>query len=85
MKEGHGTNPEELIAAAHAGCFSMALAAQVELAGFNANHIKTVASVSLKKSDEGFFITSIHLEVSAKIPHLELTEFNKIANNARVC
>ncbi len=83
FEEGQGTNPEELIAAAHAGCFSMAFAAQLESAGFKADLIKTTASVSLEKSEEGFSISAIHLEVSAKVPHVEQGEFNKIASNAK--
>lgn len=83
FEEGKGTNPEELIAAAHAGCFSMAVAAQLENAGFKADSIKTTATVSLEKSAEGFSIPAIHLEVVAKIPRIESSEFNKIANNAK--
>lgn len=83
FEEGQGTNPEELIAAAHAGCFSMAFAAQLENAGFKADSIKTTATVSLEKSAEGFSIPAIHLEVVAKIPRIESSEFHKIANNAK--
>lgn len=83
FEEGTGTNPEELIAAAHAGCFSMAFAVQLELAGFRADSIKTSASVLLEQSQEGFSIPAIHLQVSAKIPHIEVNDFNKIANNAK--
>jgi len=83
FEEGQGTNPEELIAAAHAGCFSMAFAAQLEKAGFKADSIKTTATVSLEKSEEGFSIPAIHLQVTAKIPRLEQSEFSKIATDAK--
>lgn len=83
FEEGKGTNPEELIAAAHAGCFSMAFAAQLEAAGFKADRIETAASVSLEKSAEGFSISAIHLQMTAKIPRIEQNEFNKIANKAK--
>src|SRR5437868_8108072 len=63
-----GTNPEELIGAAHAGCFSMALSAQLDGAGLKADSIDTTATVSLEKLEGGFAITSVHLEVRAKIP-----------------
>lgn len=79
----HGTNPEELIAAAHAGCFSMALSGQLEKEGLKAEHIKTTASVNLEKTDEGFAITSIHLKVRAKIPHVSDQAFAKAAANAK--
>jgi osmotically inducible protein OsmC len=83
FEEGKGTNPEELIAAAHSGCFSMAFAAFLEKEGFKADSIKTSVSVSLEESEEGFSIPAIHLQVIAKIPHIEQSEFNKIANNAK--
>ena len=68
FEDGKGTNPEELIAAAHAGCFSMALSGQLGNAGMTAEQIQTTASVSLDKTDGGFAITAIHLDVRAKIP-----------------
>ena len=83
FEEGQGTNPEELIAAAHAGCFSMAFAAQLEKEGFKADSIKTTTTISLEKSEEGFAIPAIHLQVTAKISRIEPSEFNKIANNAK--
>lgn len=83
FEEGQGTNPEELIAAAHSGCFSMAFAALLEQEGFKADTIKTSASVSLEKSEEGFSIPAIHLQVTAKISRIEQSEFNKIINNAK--
>src|SRR3954452_17670044 len=63
-----GTNPEELIAAAHAGCFSMALSGQLGGAGMTADKIETTATVSVEKSDEGFTVTKSHLDVVATIP-----------------
>src|SRR6202041_1162545 len=63
FENGAGTNPEELIAAAHAGCFSMALSAQLGNAGMTAEAIDTKASLTLEKTDAGFSITAIHLDV----------------------
>jgi len=83
FEKGQGTNPEELIAAAHAGCFSMALAAQLEKKGFPAESIKTEAIVSLEKSETGYFIPSIHLQVLAKISGIEQSDFNQIANSTK--
>lgn len=83
FEEGKGTNPEELIAAAHAGCFSMALSGQLEKAGLKATYIKTTAAVSLEKSDQGFSIPSIHLSVTAKIPHADKNQFDTATRNAK--
>src|SRR5215213_8453460 len=63
FEDGTGTNPEELIAAAHAGCFSMALSGQLGNAGMTAESISTTASVTLEKTDAGFTITKVHLDV----------------------
>src|ERR1700757_2348594 len=68
FEQGVGTNPEELIAAAHAGCFSMALSGQLGNAGMTAESINTTATVTLEKTDDGFGITTVHLDVKAKIP-----------------
>src|SRR6266480_4325513 len=68
FENGIGTNPEELIAAAHAGCFSMALSGQLGNAGMTAESIETTATVTLDKTDAGFTVTSVHLDVMAKIP-----------------
>src|SRR6187549_2166226 len=68
FEDGIGTNPEELIAAAHAGCFSMALSGQLGNAGLTADSIRTTANVTLEKTDAGFTVTSVHLDVVAKIP-----------------
>ena len=68
FENGKGTNPEELIAAAHAACFSMALSAQLGNAGITPDSIETTASLSLEKLDSGWTITKIHLDVTARIP-----------------
>src|SRR5882762_782552 len=67
VEDGKGTNPEELIAAAHAGCFSMAPSDQLGAAGRTADSINTTAAVTLEKTAAGFTITTVHLEVSAKV------------------
>ena len=81
--DGKGTNPEELIAAAHAGCFSMALSGQLGKEGLTAERIATTASVTLEKSGDGFAITTVHLDVTAKIPGAERGAFEKAARNAK--
>jgi osmotically inducible protein OsmC len=82
FENGAGTNPEELIAAAHAGCFSMALSAQLGNAGMTAESIDTVATVTLDKTDAGFSITASHLDVSAKIPGADKGKFDEAAKAA---
>ena len=83
LKDGKGTNPEELIAAAHAGCFSMALSGQLGNAGMTAESIATTATVNLEKTDAGFTITAVHLDVKAKIPGADKAAFDTAANNAK--
>jgi osmotically inducible protein OsmC len=83
FEDGVGTNPEELIAAAHAGCFSMALSGQLGQAGLTAESIQTTASVKLEKGDAGFAITSVHLNVKARVPGADRQAFEKAANNAK--
>lgn len=83
FENAKGTNPEELIAAAHAGCFSMALSAQLGVAGITPESIKTTASVTLEKVGDGFSVTSSHLEVTAKIPGANPAAFEKAANEAK--
>jgi osmotically inducible protein OsmC len=83
FEDGIGTNPEELIAAAHAGCFSMALSGQLGAAGMTAESIRTTATVSLEKTDSGFSITAIHLDLNARIPGAEKTAFEKAAADAK--
>jgi len=78
-----GTNPEELIGAAHAGCFSMALAAQLEQAGMKAERIRTQATVALATGAGGPTITAVHLDVTAKVPGAPLDAFLKAANDAK--
>ncbi len=78
-----GTNPEELIGAAHAGCFSMALSAQLNNAGLKPERIATEATVTLEKLEAGFAITTIHLQVSARVPGASQDQFNTAANNAK--
>jgi osmotically inducible protein OsmC len=77
-----GTNPEELIAAAHAGCFTMALSAQLGNAGMTAQSIDTTAAVTLEKLESGFAITKVHLQVKAKIPGADKAKFEQAAKNA---
>lgn len=83
FEEGAGTNPEELIAAAHAGCFSMALSGQLGNAGMTAESIDTTATVRLEKTDAGFTITAVHLDVTARIPGAADDAFQTAASNAK--
>jgi osmotically inducible protein OsmC len=78
-----GTNPEELIAAAHAGCFSMALSAQLEKNGFTADEIRTVAKVSWEQKDGGWAITRINLDLNARVPNVSEEKFRELANAAK--
>jgi len=78
-----GTNPEELIAAAHAGCFTMALSGQLSNQSLTAESLDTRADVTLDKTDSGFAITKIHLDVTAKIPGATQEQFNEAAQNAK--
>jgi osmotically inducible protein OsmC len=80
---GPGTNPEELIGAAHAGCFSMALSLILGEAGMVADSIETKATVTLEKEGGGFSITAIHLDVAVKIPGAEQAAFEKAAQAAK--
>jgi osmotically inducible protein OsmC len=83
FENGVGTNPEELIAAAHAGCFSMALSGQLGSANMTAESINTTATVTLEKTDAGFTVTKIHLDVTAKIPGADKAAFDTAAKNAK--
>ena len=78
-----GTNPEELIAAAHAACFSMALSGKLGGAGMTAESIDTVATLTMEKLDAGWTATQIHLDVRAKIPGADAAAFDKAANDAK--
>lgn len=83
FEEGKGTNPEELLAAAHAGCFSMALSAQLGAAGLTAESIDTVCTITLDKTAEGFGITESHLALEAKVPGASQEAFDKAVNAAK--
>lgn len=83
FEDGPGTNPEELIGAAHAGCFSMALSLMLGEAGLKPEQIDTHAAVTLEKSAGGFDITAIHLTVVARIPGADQAKFEEIANKAK--
>ena len=83
FEDGKGTNPEELIAAAHAGCFSMALSAQLGERGMKADSIFTTATVTLEKGEGGFAVTSSHLDVKARIPGADRAAFQKAAEAAK--
>jgi osmotically inducible protein OsmC len=83
FENGKGTNPEELIAAAHAGCFSMALSAQLGTMGLTPESIRTSAAVSLEKVGDGFSITAVHLTVKAKIPGADQAQFKTATDNAK--
>ena len=78
-----GTNPEELIAAAHAGCFSMALSAQLGGAGLTPDSIKTNATLTMEKLDSGWTITAVHLDVVGKVPKADAATFQKMADAAK--
>lgn len=81
--EGTGTNPEELIGAAHAGCFSMALSALLAEAGHPPTRVQTTAAVHLEKTGEGFGITRIDLNTIAQVPGIDAATFQKLANDAK--
>jgi osmotically inducible protein OsmC len=78
-----GTNPEELIAAAHAACFSMALSAQLSGASLTPESISTSATLTMEKLDSGWTITAVHLEVAARVPNADKAAFDKAAENAK--
>ena len=83
FENGPGTNPEELIGAAHAGCFTMALSGKLGEAGMTAKQLNTKATVSLEKVDGGFAITAVHLELVAQIPGADQAAFDKAAQDAK--
>ena len=83
FEDGLGTNPEELIAAAHAGCFSMALSGQLGNAGMTAESIRTTCTITMEKTDAGFTVTESHLDVAVKIPGADKAKFDTAANNAK--
>src|SRR5213596_455385 len=80
FEDGSGTNPEELIAAAHAGCFSMAFSGALGRAGHNTNRVATTAKVHLEKGDSGFRISKIDLTTEAEVPGIDDAAFQEIAD-----
>lgn len=83
FENGIGTNPEELIGAAHAGCFSMALSGQLGAAGLTPESIETTATVTLTKQEVGWAITAVHLDVHATVPGATEEAFEQAAANAK--
>ena len=83
FENGVGTNPEELVAAAHAGCFSMALSAELGKGGISPESIRTAALLTMDRLEAGWTVTEIHLEVSAKIPGVDRAAFEQAANAAK--
>jgi osmotically inducible protein OsmC len=83
FEEGDGTSPEELIAAAHAGCFSMALSGELGRAGHDPESVETTAKVHIDKVAEGFKITRIELETEASVPGIDDSEFQRLAEGAK--
>jgi len=83
FEEGVGTNPEELIAAAHAGCFSMALSGQLGEQGMTAKSIDTKATLTMEKTDAGFTVTEIVLDVTCDIPGADEAKFKTATENAK--
>jgi len=84
FEDGPGTNPEELIAAAHAGCYSMALSLGLGNAGFTADSIDTKAAVTLAKDGDGFTITTVDLSCRAKVPGIDAATFDSIAQATKL-
>ena len=83
FETGVGTNPEELVAAAHAGCFTMALSAQLTDAGITPETLETTAAVTLEKTEDGPTVTRIHLTTRAKVPGAEKDKFDELAKKAK--
>jgi len=83
FENGIGTNPEELIAAAHAGCFTMALSASLGRAGFTPQKLSTQATLSFEQVQGSWTITAVHLETSARIPNIGREKFDEIAADAK--
>jgi lipoyl-dependent peroxiredoxin len=83
FEEGEGTNPEELIAAAHAGCFSMAFSKGLADAGYTQTSVETTAKVHLDKTDAGMAVTRIDLETVGQVPGIDAAEFQKLAEGAK--
>jgi len=84
FEDGVGTNPEELIAAAHAGCFTMALSSELGKAGMSPETLDTTATLTMDKTDAGFTITAIHLDVTAKLPAgSDAAKYQEVAAGAK--
>jgi osmotically inducible protein OsmC len=83
FEDGPGSNPEQLIAAAHAACFSMALSAQLGGANLTPDSINTSATLTMEKQDSGWAITAVHLDVVARVPNADAAAFQKAADNAK--
>ena len=83
FENGSGTNPEELIAAAHAGCFTMALSASLGKAGFIPEKLSTQASLNLEQVEGNWTITTIHLELSGRVPGINAQKFSEVAADAK--
>ena len=83
FENGIGTNPEELIAAAHAACFSMALSAQLGSTNLTPESVSTAATLTMEKLEAGWTITAVHLDVVAKVPGASAEAFNTAAQNAK--
>jgi lipoyl-dependent peroxiredoxin len=84
FEQGKGTNPEELLAAAHAGCFTMALSLQLAQAGHTAESLETTCTITLDQTNGGFTITESHLKLKAKVPGADQDAFNKAVEAAKV-
>ncbi len=83
FENGPGTNPEELIAAAHAGCFTMALSNELTQAGRKVDRLQTIAKVTLEKTADGFSIPAVHLELNASLPDTDQALFDQITTKAK--
>lgn len=83
FEQGTGTNPEELIAAAHAGCFNMAFAFMLNGEGFTADSLNTTANLTMENKGNEWSITAIHLDVKGKVPNLDKARFEELANKAK--
>ncbi|CAE6710370.1 MAG: OsmC family protein [Nitrospira sp.] len=83
FENGNGTNPEELIAAAHAGCFTMALSAQLGAANLVADQLATTATVTMEKLDAGWTVTGIHLDVKGRVPKADAAAWEKATTAAK--
>lgn len=83
FESGKGTNPEELIAAAHAGCFTMALSGQLGNAGLTPQELRTTATVTFEKLDAGWTVTQIHLDVKGKVPKADQAAWQKATEGAK--